>query len=67
MPEAVIIPPLTEPFLFQLSGELHQIICHTESCILQAHTSFTAGLQHTGQPRLFFLERKPESLDNHLT
>lgn len=68
MPEAVIILPLTEPSLFQLSGEMHQIICHTESCILQAYTSFTAGLQYSGQPRLIFLERKkPESSDKHLT
>lgn len=68
MPEAVIIPPLTEPSLFQLSGELHQIICRTESCILQAHTSFTAGLQYSGQPRLLFSERtKPVSSDKRLT
>lgn len=68
MPEAVIIPPLTEPSLFQLPRELHQIICHTVSCILQTHTSFTAGLQYSGQPRLLFLERtKPESSDKHFT
>jgi len=34
MPETVIIPLLTQPFVFHLSGELCQIICPTGSCTL---------------------------------